>query len=108
MVRRDRPLHPDGSRQGNFSFPSGHTANTFAAATVLERHLGLRASVPAYILASYVGLSRLHDNRHFASDVVFGAATGMVIGRSVTWHGRQFYASAGLGPGGRGISVTAR
>jgi hypothetical protein len=38
-----------------------------------------------------VAISRLHDNRHFASDVAFGAATGIIIGRSVTWHGRNFY-----------------
>jgi membrane-associated phospholipid phosphatase len=36
-------------------------------------------------------MSRLHENVHNASDVVFGAAVGIVIGRSVTWHGRNFY-----------------
>jgi membrane-associated phospholipid phosphatase len=56
---------------------------TFAAATVLQRRLGYRAGIAAYAIASYVAASRLHDNRHYLSDVVFGAAMGIVIGRSV-------------------------
>jgi membrane-associated phospholipid phosphatase len=106
--RRDRPLNPDGTRQSGYSFPSGHSATTFAAATVLQQHLGYKAGVPTYLIASYVAASRLHDNRHFASDVVFGAATGIVIGRSVTWHGRNFYASPMLVPNGAGVLVQVR
>jgi hypothetical protein len=106
--RRDRPLNPDGSRQAGFSFPSGHAATTFAAASVLQQHLGYKAGVPTYLIASYVAASRLHDNRHFASDVVFGAATGIVIGRSVTWHGRNFYASPMLVPNGAGVLVQVK
>jgi len=108
IVRRDRPLLADGTRQSGFSFPSGHAATTFAAATVLQQHLGYKAGVPTYLIASYVAMSRLHDNRHFASDVVFGAATGIVIGRSVTWHGRNFYASPMLVPDGAGIVIARR
>ena len=48
-TRRERP---DGS--GKTSFPSGHAADTFAFATALERHLGWRGAVPAYVVASYV------------------------------------------------------
>lgn len=108
IVRRDRPLNEDGTRQSTFSFPSGHATTTFAAATVLQQHLGYKAGVPTYLVASYVAASRLHDNRHFASDVIFGAATGIVIGRSVTWHGRNFYAGPMLVPGGSGIMIAAR
>jgi len=106
--RRDRPLRADGSKQSGFSFPSGHSATTFAAATVLQQHLGYKAGVPTYLIASYVAASRLHDNRHFASDVIFGAATGIVIGRSVTWHGRNFYASPMLVPNGAGVLVQVK
>jgi membrane-associated phospholipid phosphatase len=108
IVRRDRPLLADGTRQSGFSFPSGHAATTFAAATVLQQHLGYKAGIPTYLVASYVAMSRLHDNRHFASDVVFGAATGIVVGRSVTWHGRNFYASPMLVPDGAGIVIARR
>jgi hypothetical protein len=40
--------------------------------------------------------------------VVMGAATGIIIGRSVTWHGRNFYATPELLPGGGAIVLAAR
>ena len=108
VARRPRPIEIGGGKQSpTYSFPSGHAAITFAAATVLQQHLGYKAAIPTYLIASYVAMSRLHDNRHYASDVVFGAATGIVVGRSVTWHGRNFYASPMLVPGGGGIVLMA-
>jgi hypothetical protein len=105
-VRRDRPINPDGSSAPGYSFPSGHAAITFASATVLQQHLGWKAAVPTYSLATYVAASRLHDNRHFLSDVVFGASVGIIVGRSVTWHGRNTYSlSAVPVPGGFAGSI---
>ena len=75
------------------SFPSGHATVTFATASVLERHFGYRASWPMWIIAGYVAASRLIDNRHFASDVVFGAALGVASGWTVVGrHGRDTFA----------------
>lgn len=89
------------------SFPSGHAAITFAAATVIERHLGWKNAVLAYAIASYVAASRLHDNRHYLSDVVFGAAVGSIAGRTVTEHGREMWTfSPTPVPGGVAIMVT--
>jgi len=105
-VRRERPENTEGTSATGFSFPSGHAASTFAAATVLQQHLGYKAGIPTYLVASYVAMSRLHENVHFASDVVFGAAVGIVVGRTVTWHGRNFYASPMLLRKGSGIMVT--
>jgi len=90
VAQRERP---DGSN--HMSFPSGHAAITFAAATVIERHLGWKNSIIAYGIASYVATSRLHDNQHYLSDVVFGAAIGTIAGRTVTQHGRETWT---LGP----------
>jgi membrane-associated phospholipid phosphatase len=104
-VRRDRPLRDDGTRAGGFAFPSGHASGTFAAATVLQQHLGWKWAVPTYSIASYVAMSRLVDDRHWASDVTAGAALGIIVGRSVTWHGRNFYASPMLSPNGAGVIV---
>jgi membrane-associated phospholipid phosphatase len=104
-VRRDRPATAETSNATGFSFPSGHAASTFAAATVLQQHLGYKAGIPTYLIASYVAMSRLHENVHFASDVVFGAAVGVIVGRTVTWHGRNFYASPMLLPKGGGMIV---
>ena len=105
-VRRERPTTAEVSTASGFSFPSGHAASTFAAATVLQQHLGYKAGIPTYLVASYVAMSRLHENVHFASDVVFGATIGIVVGRTVTWHGRNFYASPMLIPKGGGIIVS--
>lgn len=101
-VRRRRP---DGTR---FSFPSGHTSSTFATAAVLQRHLGWKVGIPAYAFAAYVGASRLQENRHFASDVVVGAALGIVSGRAVTvGRGRATFAVAPFAaPGGAGLGLT--
>lgn len=107
-VRRERPIAPDGSQASGYSFPSGHATLTFAAATVLQQHLGWKAAVPTYLVATYVAMSRLHDNRHFASDVVFGATDGIIIGRSVTWHGRNFYAMPMMVPKGVGVMVSLK
>ena len=82
-VRRTRP---DGYRET--SFPSGHTAGTFASATVLSRHYGWKVGVPAFTVASYVAASRIGHHEHYLSDVVFGAAIGLTAGRTVTFgHG---------------------
>ena len=104
-VRRQRPIRDDGTRAGGFAFPSGHAAGTFAAATVLQQHLGWKWAVPTYTIASYVAMSRLVDDRHWASDVVAGAAEGIIVGRSVTWHGRNFFASPMLVPNGYGVMI---
>lgn len=94
IVRRERP---DNS---GFGFPSGHAAITMASATVLQQHLGWKAAVPTYLIGAYVAMSRLHDNRHYASDVVAGGTEGIIIGRAVTWHGRNQW---GIAPSvGRG------
>lgn len=100
-VKRDRP------DLGPTSFPSGHAATTFASATVLQRHLGWRGAVPAYLVATWVSMSRLHDRQHFASDVIFGGALGIVAGRTVARHGRSNWALVPtVTPGGVGITVS--
>ena len=101
-VRRARP---DGD---TLSFPSGHTATTFASATVLQRHFGWKAGIPAYAVASYVAASRIQGKHHFLSDVAFGAAIGIVAGRTVTI-GRdnaRFALAPVAVPGGGGVALT--
>jgi hypothetical protein len=76
-VGRERP---DGSN--NKSFPSGHSSNAYTAATVAALHYK-KMAIPAYGLATYIGVSRMAANKHHFSDVVAGAGLGWVIGRSV-------------------------
>jgi len=83
-VQRDRPTGEC------CAFPSGHAATAFAAAAVIERHFGYRGAWPTMLAASYVAASRLVDNRHYLSDVVFGSAVGMATGWTVVGgHGRD-------------------
>jgi PAP2 superfamily len=98
-VRRERP---DGS--DTLSFPSGHSADTMAFATALERHFGWRYAVPAYVFASYVAMSRLQLNVHYLSDVTAGAAVGIIAGRTVTRHGRDNFPVTVMAlPGGAAV-----
>ena len=96
-------LRPDASNHQ--SFPSGHAAITFAAATVIERHLGWRKAVLGYAIASYVAASRLHDNRHYLSDVVFGAAVGSIAGRTVVHHQADYWALTPVAVPGGGVAL---
>jgi membrane-associated phospholipid phosphatase len=77
-VQRTRP---DGSN--SLSFPSGHTSSAFSLATVANRHYGWKVGVPAYVLASGVGLSRIEKDKHYLSDVLAGATLGIIVGRTV-------------------------
>jgi len=79
----DRP-RPDGSN--DYSFPSGHTAGAFAAATVIAREHGRTAGAIAYGAAAAAGYARIANNKHYLSDVVAGAIIGRLIGRAYTAH----------------------
>lgn len=96
---------PDGTA---LSFPSGHTASSFATATVLQREFGWKVGIPAYVGAAWVGASRLQAERHYLSDVVAGATVGILAGRAVTV-GRgdtRFSLGPTVVPGGIGFSFT--
>ena len=73
---------PDGEPR---SFPSGHAAGTFAAATVIQRHFGVKGAVPAYTLATLISTARLQANSHYPTDVIIGAAFGILSGRAATF-----------------------
>ena len=68
------------------SFPSGHAAASFATAMVLQEHYGWKLGLPFFAIATYTAASRIVDNKHWASDVTFGAFMGMASGRTVTMH----------------------
>jgi membrane-associated phospholipid phosphatase len=100
-TRRSRPA---GS---GFSFPSGHTTATFASATVLQQHFGWKVGIPAYAVASYVAAARIQTQNHYLSDVAFGAALGIVAGRTVTiGHGHRLMMSPIATSEGAGASFT--
>lgn len=102
------------------SFPSGHTSSAFAFATTISSELarwqpGTRWTVGPvmYTGAALVGISRMYNNKHWASDVIAGAAIGTFVGTKVVrfhhshpgnWLDRRFLtvgvsqSNAGLAP----------
>lgn len=87
LVARIRPYEVVGGltllieRQSDFSFPSGHTCASFAAAGVYWRMMPKKYSVPLLILAVLIAFSRLYVGVHYPSDVL----AGMLIGLSAAW-----------------------
>lgn len=70
---------PDTGKKN--SFPSGHTATAFTAATFLSKEYGYKSvwiSIGAYTAASTVGVFRMLNNRHWISDVFVGAGIGIL------------------------------
>lgn len=71
---------PDGS--ANNSFPSGHTATAFMAATIMHKEYGLTRSplysIGGYTVATATAFSRQLNNRHWLSDVLAGAGIGIL------------------------------
>jgi membrane-associated phospholipid phosphatase len=79
LKRTTNVTRPDGSN--NHSFPSGHTAHAFMAATFMHKELGHKSvwfSISAYALATSVGTFRVLNNRHWISDVLAGAGFGIL------------------------------
>jgi hypothetical protein len=74
---------------GRWGFPSFHAASSFTLAAVVDEYYGWRAAVPAYTLAGLISWSRIDERDHDLSDVVFGAAMGWVIGKSVAGQHRR-------------------
>lgn len=66
-------------RPNDFSFPSGHTGASFAAASALFFD-GSRLSVPAFLMAALIGFSRLYLYVHYPSDILAGACIGIMLG----------------------------
>ncbi|HPF36974.1 MAG TPA: phosphatase PAP2 family protein [Candidatus Krumholzibacteria bacterium] len=74
-VNRGRP------NGGEHSFPSGHTAAAFSTVPPVWRHAGWKAGLGMGALATATGLGRIQANKHHLSDVIAGAALGLVRGR---------------------------
>lgn len=85
LVGRNRPCYMNKTiplliaRPNDYSFPSGHTITSYAAANVIfyvNGYLG----IAAYTLASLIALSRLYLYLHYPSDVVAGMLLGTTAG----------------------------
>jgi len=102
-IDKDRP---DGS--GDDSFPSGHTADSFASATFIQQRYGWKWAIPAYIGATFVGYSRVESDKHYIEDVLAGAAIGIISALYFTepYSGVTISPTAGNGQYGVSFSGT--
>lgn len=75
-----KEMRPDNSTRN--SFPSGHTATAFTAATILHKEYGMTRSpwfsIGGYAVAMGTGFMRVLNNRHWISDVMAGAGIGIL------------------------------
>lgn len=77
---------------GQNSFPSGHATLAFALATSLSDEIHRPwATVGLYTFATGTAWSRLNDNKHWLSDVVAGAAVGVVSAKLINGRWRIFH-----------------
>ena len=97
LIARTRPyvtlesIIPLGHLPGDHSFPSGHSAGSFAAAWALYRSAKKKFGVPALILAGLIALSRLYVGVHYPTDVLGGVVIGIIVGELGARLGKFIY-----------------
>lgn len=85
IIKRSRPCWVDKSIEllitnpKDYSFPSGHTMSSFAAATAIFCY-NYKYGIVAIVLAGLIGFSRLYLFVHYPSDVIVGSILGTVLG----------------------------
>ena len=79
--------------EGGKSFPSGHSATTFAFASAMAHRYPHNWWIKwgSYALATTVSISRFPAKKHFPSDILVGAPVGFFIGKYMVEHDRSTY-----------------
>ncbi|MDD2367443.1 MAG: phosphatase PAP2 family protein [Desulfuromonadaceae bacterium] len=101
-----------GLKSLNSSFPSIHTQSAFSVASVIAEEYGANPLIPplAYGLATLTSLSRVYDNKHWASDVFLGGAIGYFVGKAVVrYHSQTSNSKINIIPiiSQQGVGITA-
>ena len=118
VIGRLRPRDSDDAYtfdpfSGHYSFPSGHTTQAFAVASVIAAESeAWVVDVLAYGLAASVGGARIYHDAHFLTDVLAGAAIGTVVGHAMVREGRErrdgWEPFVAVGPDGAGVGIRLR
>ena len=98
------PRPEDGPEAGeDDSFPSGHTSLAFSSASFIQRRYGWQLGAPAYLLASYVGWSRVKTKHHHSEDVFAGALLGASM--SFVFVSKKEEIEVNISPNALGLSI---
>ncbi|MEN9686234.1 MAG: hypothetical protein RLZZ28_2020 [Bacteroidota bacterium] len=100
IINRDRPyikypldVFPYDNSETGKSFPSGHTALSFATATSLYlNYPKWYVAVPAFAWATGVAYSRMYLGEHYPTDVLTGAAFGIAGAYTSHWLNKKLHA----------------
>ncbi|MDI6840401.1 MAG: phosphatase PAP2 family protein [bacterium] len=93
LIGRSRPYMEKGAfscsppsiYSDNHSFPSGHTSTAFSIAScITDEYKNPIIGGLAYGVATVVGLSRVNDDKHWASDIFVGSLIGISVGRTIS------------------------
>ncbi len=116
LVGRARPYAEEGSKafrpfRGSsryYSFPSGHATSAFALASVLSDQTdNAMVDILSYGLAGLVAASRVHNNKHWVSDVFIGSALGYFIGKGISQrHDRKKEKEFAISFSGNGLTLS--
>lgn len=67
------------ARPTSFSFPSGHTSSSFAAATAIFAN-NKKWGIAAYVMAAAIAFSRIYCGVHYCTDILGGIVVGVIYG----------------------------
>jgi membrane-associated phospholipid phosphatase len=107
VKRLTQQERPDG--EDNFSFPSGHTAQAFLAASIVHTELREKSQwygIGAYTIATGVGAFRMLNNKHWQSDVLAGAGFGILSAHLAYLSHRHRWGRRPTNGSGVGLSPT--
>jgi len=92
LIGRARPYTREGSTKfqpfssssSHYSLPSGHATSVFAVASVIAGQSDSKfVDILVYSLASMAAVSRVHDRKHWPSDVFIGSVLGYAVGKAI-------------------------
>jgi len=105
-------FHPFSFQSRYVSFPSGDAAGAFAVATAIARETpGVAVDILAYTLAGLVAVYRVHDRKHWPSDVFVGSALGYFVASKISalnkrGSGKDYHVSFQLNPRCQSVTLT--